>query len=758
MANVSVALGGARSIDPHKHYFIVIMLFERGSSTHTKITFCLFFVSLPGWLYFYFLTKEISCRKQVYLHFISTLFMKPLLTIFAFLLLIQAASAQSDSGYLDIGRLQLKKEFTQVTTIKAADIARMPFLSLSEVIRSRANGALTQKDQMVYVVDGITAADIDAYNIQDIETITIIRNALINQNGAGNLQLLALVRTKQWKEGSRHITFSAQGAALYRKVVTEISSHNQQTENVFSGNFQQYTLTARGGNERISYGGSLGFVHDALPRRNRKDSIYDAKIPGIDRVKLNLWGRFAINKNNTLSAHFNYVPQTEKSHMHQIQYDRSIDDIKKDREHWVNPYISLESRAGIFLNKFAFSYANGRVLDSTYIRTVQSDGRIRNSRLKDSVRAEAIMFSDNLSFIKNAGNWQIEPALNISFQKAFYRTSAVMVDAYEQDILYGSYSYSRSTRHGALLTATPSFAVSYGSLFLLQGGLLLNGSKMIESDYEDTRTYPFVNGTVNLAKLLKPGSRFGWKVFGSYSERFPTLDGIYQLSDFNHGFVLPEALAPDAYFIGYPNTVLSNDRLTTQWQVGSSMAVFEERIRINYNYLNAEQGLLTTMAPLPGTGTGSRMISEKYTRRQHHFSIEADILRTDAFKWNSGLFVNIVKDDSKYDLIPPFDPLVNTAQPRTGGLVNSVQYRNFYAGVDMVFLLNHEESGTSMQEPLVKKYNTLELANLFLAYRLNTRRFDGDLFLSSRSLIDSATYPTAPNSKKYFGGGCKVSL
>lgn len=297
--------------------------------------------------------------------FISTLFMKPLLTVLIFLLLAQDASSQSDSGYLDIGRLQLKKEFTQVTTIKAADIARIPFLSLSDVIRSWANGAFTQKDQMVYVVDGITVADIDAYNIQDIEDITFIRNALVNQNGAGNLQMLALVRTKQWKEGSKHIMFSAQGAALYRKVVTQISSHDQQTENVFSGNFQQYALTARGGNERISYGGSLGFVHDALPRRNRKDSLYDKKIPGIDRVKLNLWGRFAINKNNVLSAYLNYVPQTEKSRGYEIQDDRNIDDLQKNKEYLVNPYIILETRASNFLNKFTFSYTNGRALDST---------------------------------------------------------------------------------------------------------------------------------------------------------------------------------------------------------------------------------------------------------------------------------------------------------------------------------------------------------------------------------------------------------
>lgn len=92
--------------------------------------------------------------------------MKPLLTIYTFLVLTQVALAQSDSNYYDIGRIQIKKEFTQATSIKAEDIARQPFLNLSEVIRSRANGALTQKDQMVYVVDGITVTDIDAYNIQ----------------------------------------------------------------------------------------------------------------------------------------------------------------------------------------------------------------------------------------------------------------------------------------------------------------------------------------------------------------------------------------------------------------------------------------------------------------------------------------------------------------------------------------------------------------------------------------------------------------
>lgn len=681
--------------------------------------------------------------------------MKPLLTVFTFLLCTEFAFAQSDSGYLDLGRLRLKKEFTQVTHIKADDIARLPFLSLSEVIRSQANGGLTQKDQMVYVVDGITVTDADIYNIQDIEEITIVRNALVNQNGAGNLQLLALVRTKQWEEGSRPVTFSAKGAALYRKVVTNISASDRQTENVFSGNFQQYALTVRGGNQRINYGGSLGFAHDALPRRNRKDSLYDAEIPGIDRVKLNLWGRFVINKNNTLSAHFNYVPQTERSHMHQIQQYKNIDDVKKDREYLINPYINLETRVASFLNKFTFSYTNGRTLDSSNTRTEWDNERIRNDRRKDSMRAEIIQFNENLSFIKQAGNWQIEPSLNINFQKAFYKRAMATASAYEQDPIFGSYSFSKFVRYGKALTATPSLALSYNSLFILQGGLLLDGSKIIDSNYKNTRSYPFVNGTVNLARLLQSGTHFDWKIFGSYAERFSGFDGIFQLSDFNHNFVLPEVLGPEAFAIAFPSIPVPVNKFATQWQGGSSMAVLNERIRINYNYLFAEQ----RQTAIIQSALGNLMLYGKYSRKQQHLSIEADILRTDAFKWNVGLSINVLSDSSAYDGLTSYDGLLMyKQQPYTGGLVSRVQYKNFYAGVDMVYLLNYEERSMNGWNLVIEKYNAFQLANLFFAYRLNIRRFDGELFLSSRNLIDSAKYPISPDNKKYFGGGFKVSL
>jgi len=45
-----------------------------------------------------------------------------------------SAHAQTDSSYLDLGRIKLRKDFTQTVTIKGADLQRMPFANVTEAI------------------------------------------------------------------------------------------------------------------------------------------------------------------------------------------------------------------------------------------------------------------------------------------------------------------------------------------------------------------------------------------------------------------------------------------------------------------------------------------------------------------------------------------------------------------------------------------------------------------------------------------------
>lgn len=685
--------------------------------------------------------------------------MKPLLLVLTLFCLLQTTFAQNDSAHFDLGRLRLKKDFTQATVIRAEDIARLPFLNLSEIIRSWANGGLTDKRGMMYVVDGITVTDIDAYNIEDIEDITIIRNALVNQNGAGNMQLLAVVRTRQRTQTSPRIRISAMGGALDRKATRQTSTNRQQTEKAFAGNYQQFALSAMGGNEHFSYGGSLAFLHDALSNGKTRDSLYDERTPGINRVKLNLWGRYRINQNNILAVHFNYTPQFESGDIRMIMSNRNLTNTWKGQEHIINPSISWETKAAGWLqNKFSFSYINGRLLDSTGL-SQDFSGMVGHTNTVDSLRSELFTFNDQLSFQVKAGNWLIEPGVNINFQKAYYRRAGAAKHYYEGDILGGSQSWSMQRNSGKLLTATPSFSISYGSLLLLQGGVLLDGSKLVDSMYRDTRSYPFVNGAFNLSQLLKSEPVFGWKLYASYAERFSTFDAIYQLGDFNYSFVQPPALEPRAVFIGSGVRAPSANRLATQWQLGTSFSLLANKLKVHYNYSDAEQSQRIAIRTGSDPWIVTRYFYGRYARRQHHIGIESDIVSGEELRWSSRLYVNVLKNNSTYDDFDFVSNVVYKEAPVSGGLVNRVQFGNFYTGIDLVYLLKQETRTVSLNEVVTKEHNTIQLGNIYFAYAFKVKRMGTiDLFVNGRNWIDSATYPLSPGNKKYFGGGFSVSL
>src|SRR4051812_26747280 len=100
------------------------------------------------------------------------------------------AYSQTDSIHYDLGRIRLDKKFTQSITIKAADLQRQPFSTLSEAINVWFYGTYTSKNNMVFVIDGNLVNDVNVYNINDIEEITLVQNSLIQVNGATPLQQL----------------------------------------------------------------------------------------------------------------------------------------------------------------------------------------------------------------------------------------------------------------------------------------------------------------------------------------------------------------------------------------------------------------------------------------------------------------------------------------------------------------------------------------------------------------------------------------
>lgn len=59
-----------------------------------------------------------------------------LLLVIALCLSVFTTMAQNDSSYLDLGRVKIRKDFTQTVTIKGTDLEKMPFSSIEEVVNT----------------------------------------------------------------------------------------------------------------------------------------------------------------------------------------------------------------------------------------------------------------------------------------------------------------------------------------------------------------------------------------------------------------------------------------------------------------------------------------------------------------------------------------------------------------------------------------------------------------------------------------------
>src|SRR5207253_9602479 len=120
-----------------------------------------------------------------------------LLSVSAIALLITCMlQAQSDTSALNTGNVQVSGQFTQNITIKGEDLERFPFSSLDEAINIYFNGAYSDSLSLLYIIDGNSSADVNAYSIYDIESITLVQDARRIISGVHRAQQLILIRTR----------------------------------------------------------------------------------------------------------------------------------------------------------------------------------------------------------------------------------------------------------------------------------------------------------------------------------------------------------------------------------------------------------------------------------------------------------------------------------------------------------------------------------------------------------------------------------
>ena len=177
---------------------------------------------------------------------------KLLIAALAISLFFTQANAQ-DSTHYDLGRIQLKKDFTQSVTVKGEDLEKMPFTNLAEAINVWFYGSYSNSSTLVYVIDGNLVNDVNAYSIYDIDEVTLIQNAVTHIAGISQQQQqMVLIKTKRSKVKGSGVTAVAQ-ADISKLYTNNIRSYTATPEQVFDYQtglktsttlYQQYYVSA----------------------------------------------------------------------------------------------------------------------------------------------------------------------------------------------------------------------------------------------------------------------------------------------------------------------------------------------------------------------------------------------------------------------------------------------------------------------------------------------------------------------------------
>jgi hypothetical protein len=653
-----------------------------------------------------------------------------LLALSATISFSQIASAQtslSDTTSIDLGRLQLKKEFTQSITIKGEDLERMPFTSLNEAINSWTYGLFTNLGTFTYVIDGNLLNDVNAYSIHDIKEITLVQNALVQINGADRQQQLVLITTRKGSGGKQGLTVSGQSFQTNRQ-----KSEGQESNNTF---FHQYNVAAWKNWNKVQIGVSVNYLRDKTPTLKNITSINYK----LDRYRITAWMNAQLGSNNELYVQLNTAPANGNG-------DAITSNSKSefDQENFsFNPIIGLRSRfLKGFSNDISVAYMTKKdesQIDQAIFLAPPTINLLSN---ESEAKTEVVLIRENLRYSATVNNWRIEPAINLTFR---YRKSKVTTSSMQQSgvggpILGGpnppSYTFSETKLEGRLYLLTPSLSLSYKSIFNLQGGLLANISST--NGKKINRVFPFVSTTINV--LPPTGAQAtSLQVFGSYAKTDYFGDGASTIEQLNTGGPISSPIGPTTQF---PDSSYSN------WQAGTRIGFLHNRLSVGYNFEKRDYTQAVVIQAPFGSGWLNVINYPEFRSTSHHINVNAAILQTTNLQWRTGLTVSHVKTTMIFPANSTFPNVKGddaNSKAWTGGWVNRLTYGRFSAGLDLLYNFNKDQQLFTSQET---KVNAITVQNVYVGYRFNIKGIEGlELYAATRNLAQHY------NSQYWLGGG-----
>lgn len=676
---------------------------------------------------------------------------------FALLLLICGGTlrsmAQQDTTHLDIGYLTLKKEFTQQISIKGSDLEQMPFMNLSDAIAVWLYGAYSTPATLQYVVDGNPVADVNAYSIHEIEEVTLVQHAAGLIATAPGQAELVVIRTKRGV-GPGSITAAAQTGLITMKASNYVNTITTLFHNYYIGGYRNAG--------KVSYGLSANFIRDAMP------FSYDETIvtpENWQRWRLNGYLDWRPDAHNQIEVTLNYTTQ-QLGGRFDTAADGASAEVENGYQHFVLPHLDWRG-------EWAKGFVND--LQATYLRDHVSTGNATEQKqAPDSFQIESFGFAaksyhlwvrDHLVYSVKAGDWAIEPALNLSYE----HINEQQGEAEEfQNITGGFYSLGSggvissayyTGRKSNIFLVTPGLDVSYKRVFDLQGGAMIYpGTGSLTANGK--KVYPYAGVTLDLLRLGDGGRESSLKLFGSVASRAePSYNG-YGLEGYSSGryssanqpvFNGNYTLTGTGGGVGsQPEFVLNGPVPYWTWETGARYSGLKGRLELSYAF---EHRIFTGYDLLQQLSSGEFVVSfPEYRASLHHLDMRVKVIDGGGISWRTGVNITVLRSrvnlDSPYVGSASAGDLAPNPWSWTGGWVNRLQVRDFVAGLDLLYHFN-ETQGSGLA-----KKNSVVTPNIYAGYRFHFSHGTGlEVFIDGRRLIASKTQDIMDQRKLYSLGG-----
>ncbi|BAU54414.1 hypothetical protein [Mucilaginibacter gotjawali] len=699
---------------------------------------------------------------------------KPILISSAiFVCFFFTAKAQTDTSSYNLGRIDVKKQFTQSITIKGSDLERMQFSNLAEAINVWLYGTYSNGSTLVYVVDGNIITDVNAYSIFDVDEITLVQNAIAQVSGAGPAQQLVFIKLKTNRPGKQGIEAAGQ-SSLVNMANHPHSAGAKSTSNLY----HQYYLSGYKNFNSVQMGISADYQHDVMPVL--KSNYYNSVDPfHFDRFKFNGYLNATLWKGTSINFGINYVPHTDT---YAADYNYANTSALENNvikggaaEHMAGSNISVDSKIIPGLTNTlsgAYSHYNYFEADSINLLVVSSGNPTENVKSFQGSynKISNFLLKDNLIYHKKAGSFDFEPALNFSYRK--YDNKAVDSASYLQTYGQGgipTYNLSKQSEQYTvkLYLLTPSLNISYKDVFNLQGGFvsLLNSAKDFNPGYKLSRLFPFLSTSVDVFKLagLKDISLM---VFGSFSRQNSLLDDPYATLGQSASSVSLNQ-GNNLSYIGfgnlpiYPTANFDPLKELNNYQAGLILGL-SKNISFSYNFQQSySPGLLPEYIPFGINGY--ELVYIYYYAKEVTNRIGLNYtLRASDFSWRTGL--NIAQE--KFQISDPnvnaaaYASYLNTGHRYSGGFTNRLTCKNLFAGLDLLYQLGQRPvtlvgfvPGAGVTSPHV---NSVSLQSLYFGSQVKINKVKyAEAFASFRNIAQNNSGDITDN-RRFYGLGVKV--